>query len=89
MKIDYEWLPGNLVPKPMWDECSVLFSTQYGVWSADDPQGRGGRPVRFSPGRIRQLLASPDSRIAYARCQGRLIGYRIAVQTNVERYGAP
>jgi 2-polyprenyl-3-methyl-5-hydroxy-6-metoxy-1,4-benzoquinol methylase len=87
MKIDYEWLPGNLVPTSMCEECSELFSTQYGVWSAHDPRDRGGQPVRFGPGRIRGLLESPDSRIAYARCQGRLIGYAIAVQTDVERYG--
>jgi 2-polyprenyl-3-methyl-5-hydroxy-6-metoxy-1,4-benzoquinol methylase len=87
LKIDYAWLPGNLVQKSMWEECSQLFSTQYGVWSRHEPEGRAGRKVRFGPERIRQLLISPDSRIAYARSQGSLIGYAIAVQTDVERYG--
>src|SRR5688572_22530168 len=59
MKIDYAWLPGTLVQDPLLEECSELFSAHYGLWSRNDPQGRGGRPVKFSKGRIRRLLASP------------------------------
>ncbi|WP_254509563.1 GNAT family N-acetyltransferase [Anatilimnocola floriformis] len=87
MKFDYGWLPGNLVTEAICNELSVLFSAQYGVWSMSDPGGRGGEPIRFSPSRIRNLLRSTDSKVAMARLQGQLVGYAIAVQTNVKDYG--
>lgn len=88
MPIKYEW---NLGPfaKARTDllrDCVSLYSTQYGQWANDAPRN-AGQPVRLSIERLLKWFESPDSTIAFARLDGHLVGYAIAVRTRVPRYG--
>jgi hypothetical protein len=62
-----------------------LYSTQYGVWGAAGP--RPSENIRLSPGKLRAWLCSRESRIAWATAFGKIIGYAIAVQTNLSDLG--
>jgi 2-polyprenyl-3-methyl-5-hydroxy-6-metoxy-1,4-benzoquinol methylase len=83
--IDYEWLQGPLVPEELLEQCVELYSAHYGRWSVLGP--RPGQQIRLSLAQARAWLESTDSNIALAREAGRLIGYAIAVRTEVVGYG--
>jgi 2-polyprenyl-3-methyl-5-hydroxy-6-metoxy-1,4-benzoquinol methylase/GNAT superfamily N-acetyltransferase len=86
--ITYEWIPGPFAKAKtdLLQDCASLYSSQYGRWAIDAPRN-AGQPVRLSVERIRNWFKSPDSKIAFARHDGLLIGYAIAVRTKVPRYG--
>lgn len=90
MNLSYSWLPGSFAraDSSLLDECAALYSSHYGVWSAEAP--RPNLPltrVRLSAKRLRQWFASDDSRIALARAGSDLVGYAIAIQIKAPRCG--
>ena len=81
----FEWILGGLAPPEFAEELAAFYSKHYGVWGAGSE--REGQPVKVTPAMIRGLLKSADSRIAVARFGHELVGYAIALQTKVPRYG--
>jgi len=86
MEYQYTWLPGSLVQPPLLAEMAELYSNHYGIWGERSSRNPGGR-IRLSASRIGELLAPKDSRIALATFDGALVGYAIAIQTRVPKYG--
>lgn len=81
---EYEWIPGPLARTDVVEEMAALYSRHYGIWGAGS--GLEGKPVRLSGARLRDWL-TPESRIALAREGDEVIGYAIAVQSNLPRHG--
>ena len=81
----YQWIPGGLVGSELLDELADLYAAHYGIWGAGSP--KRFQRIRLSAGRIQELLARPDSRLAYALLDGRVVGYAIAVQPKVAGMG--
>jgi 2-polyprenyl-3-methyl-5-hydroxy-6-metoxy-1,4-benzoquinol methylase/GNAT superfamily N-acetyltransferase len=81
----YEWIPGGLVGSGLLDELADLYSVHYGIWGAGSP--KRFQRIRLSAGRIQDLLAPADTRLAYASLDGRVVGYAIAVQPKVAGLG--
>ena len=91
MNIDYGWLCSTLLVtnddfEKLIEECSKLYSTQYGIWSLKSPYNAGKR-VKLSSQKIQQWLFNDCSAIYWARDNDKLIGYAIAIQLNVTNYG--
>ena len=83
---EYGWIPGGFATSELIEEIAALYSEHYGLWSAKGP--RPGEKIKLSGKRIKEgWLPSRDSRIAWARAFGKLIGYAIAVQTRLPRHG--
>lgn len=61
------------------NECSALYSTQYGKWSKKNPN-KYGHNVKLSPKSIRKWLDNQQSNIYWARDNDKMIGYAIALQ---------
>ena len=70
----------------MLDECAALYSAHYGTWARDAPNNPGKR-VRQTANGLKALLNSPASKIAYAKDDGCLVGYAIAIRTRLPRLG--
>ena len=83
---EYEWLPGTMVPLELVAKLASLYSEQYGRWSSRSDSNPGAR-IKLSPKRISALLASETARLAYATLDGVLVGYAIAIQAKIPRYG--
>jgi 2-polyprenyl-3-methyl-5-hydroxy-6-metoxy-1,4-benzoquinol methylase len=86
MDYEYTWLPGSLVQPSLLAEMADLYSHHYGIWATSALHNPGGR-IHLSGNRIGALLAPRDSRIALATLGGTLVGYAIAIQTSVPKYG--
>lgn len=91
MNIDYGWLCSTFLVnndefEKLIEECSKLYSTQYGIWSLKSPYNAGKR-VKLSSQKIQQWLFNDCSAIYWARDNDKLIGYAIAIQLNVPNYG--
>lgn len=84
-KVKYEWTLGSLIADRLCEECSELYSRSYGVWSDSSPYNPGGR-IKLSPERIRRWFDDQQSCLYYARVDGELIGYAIAVMIKEPRY---
>lgn len=84
MAYDFSFVPSSLA-NDMLDELSALYSSHYGVWSANSPRN-AGQPVRLSPDRLRAWLTK-DSKIALAKMDGQIVGYAIAVQKKLKGFG--
>ena len=85
MAYEYSWVPGHLAADHLVEELAALYSCQYGRWSLDS-QVNPGQRVRLSPSYLRKWL-TPESKIALAKSDERIIGYAIAVQAKVPDYG--
>lgn len=83
---EYKWLPGTMVPPDLIGELATLYSEHYGIWSARAPRNPGGR-VKLSPARVQELLTADEARLAYAMLNGVLVGYAIAIQAKIPKYG--
>lgn len=91
MNISYEWtysgfIAGNTYYDKMIEECSQLYSTQYGKWSKNAPS-KAGQNIKLSPQRIHKWLENDNAAIYFAKDDEKLIGYAIAIQLNIPRYG--
>lgn len=91
MNISYEWtysgfMAGNEHYENMLKECSQLYSTQYGKWSQKAPF-RAGQNIKLSPERIREWLDNDNAAIYFAKDGEKLVGYAIAIQLSVPKYG--
>jgi hypothetical protein len=86
MEYEYKWLPGGIVPPDLVKQLAVLYSTHYGIWSLRAEYNPGGR-VKLSPGRIADLLKPEAARLAYATLNDEVVGYAIAIQAKIPKYG--
>ena len=91
MSIKYEWTSGNYAIsmdayEGLIDQCSQLYSSQYGKWSKESPI-RPGENISLSPEKICQWLENENSAIYWAKDNDKLIGYAIAIQIDVPKYG--
>lgn len=88
MKIEYQWLQSNFAMSndALVEECSQLYSTQYGKWSIYAPQ-RCGKNIKISRSKMKEWLSNEHSAIYWAQDGEKIIGYAIAVQLNVPKYG--
>lgn len=91
MDISYEWTPssfiqGNEYYENLIDECAHLYSTQYGKWSKESPYNAGKR-IKLSAKRIYEWLDDDNTAIYWAKNGNMLVGYAIAIQLDVPRYG--
>lgn len=84
-EVKYEWTLGNLIADELCVECSELYSRSYGVWSDSSPYNPGKR-IKLSPAKIRTWFDNQQSCLYYARVDGELIGYAIAVVIKEPRY---
>lgn len=66
-------------------ECVELYSTHYGKWGPGGPHP--GERVRLEPGRFVNLIADDDAWLACAFSSESLIGYCVAVRTQVPGRG--
>ena len=91
MNLSYEWIPsgfvqGNEYYERIVKECSELFSTQYGKWSQAAPYNPG-KNVKLSPKRLYEWLDDDNATLYFAKDNDLLVGYAIALQLNVPKYG--
>lgn len=86
MEYEYKWLPGTMVPRELVQQLAALYSEHYGTWSSSASRNPGG-PVRVSPEMVGSLLEPNESRLAYAMLDGEVVGYAIAIQAKIPRYG--
>ncbi len=91
MEISYGWMYGrmtidNCYYEKLIDECSLLYSSQYGKWSRSAPY-RAGQNIKLSPDRIRQWLDNDNASIYFAKDGDELVGYAIAIQLSIPKYG--
>ena len=92
MNISYEWIFGNFISgnqlyENLINECSQLYSTQYGKWSYSASQNPGQKN-KLSPKRSREWVESGNSSLYYAKDGDMLVGYAIAIQLDIPKYGA-
>ena len=91
MTITYEWNYGtfvneNEIYEDLINECSELYSTQYGIWSKYSHYNPGKR-IKLSPQKIKEWLNDENASIYWARDGEKLIGYAIAIQLDIVKYG--
>ena len=86
MKLNFSWVPGQMATEELLRDCASLYSKHYGFWGQSSSTLAGKR-VRLSSTRLRNWLNDKDSKIALAYDDAELVGYAIAVQTKVPRYG--
>jgi len=86
MDIKYTSIPGELALSETLEECSALYSKNYGVWSKHS-KFQGGEKIKLSPSRIKEWLSSNNAHLYQARINGELIAYAIAVMIKVKNYG--
>lgn len=81
---EYHWLPGGLVQSDLLARFARFYTEQYGIWGQLGPSP--GQPVRLSRDRLRKWLV-PNSLVVWCTALGELVGYAVAVQTKVPKYG--
>jgi 2-polyprenyl-3-methyl-5-hydroxy-6-metoxy-1,4-benzoquinol methylase/GNAT superfamily N-acetyltransferase len=81
---EYHWLPGSLVQSELLRDFAQLYTDQYGIWGDLGPNPGGA--VRLSPERLRHWLV-PDSLVVWSTLLGNLVGYAIAVETELKDRG--
>jgi 2-polyprenyl-3-methyl-5-hydroxy-6-metoxy-1,4-benzoquinol methylase len=80
----YHWKSGQDVDSTLIAEMSNLYSCHYGTWG---PEGkRPGQPIKLSSAKIKSLLTA-DSRVVWATAFGSMIGYAIAIYTQLSGRG--
>lgn len=78
MDIEYTYTNG-LINSETLDECSSLYSNQYGIWSQKSPKTPGEK-IKLTGNRIREGWINKSAVIYQARHSGKLIGYAIAIR---------
>ena len=91
MNIKFEWMYSNFICdneefQELIKECSQLYSTQYGKWSENSPYKAGER-IRLSANKIREWLDNENAALYWAKDDESLVGYAIAIQLNIPKYG--
>jgi len=86
--MEYEWLTSTLarLDSKLIKECSELYSKHYGKWSINAPIN-ANEDVKLSPRRLLTWLDSDNSAIYFARDNGVIVGYAIALRLKVQNYG--
>ncbi|AOX16684.1 GNAT family N-acetyltransferase [Kozakia baliensis] len=87
-EIEFQRIQHVDVTPAQLQECSQLFSDQYGYWSATaEPAHLRNQPIKLSPEKINSYFAGGDGWLATARVSDELIGYAIAVRINLSAGG--
>jgi 2-polyprenyl-3-methyl-5-hydroxy-6-metoxy-1,4-benzoquinol methylase len=82
---EFRWIAGDRVTSELSEQMAKLYSSNYGFWSRLGP--RPGASIKLSVDKLRGWLSPADSRVALASKSGKLVGYAIAVQTDVQNHG--
>ncbi|HEX4322422.1 MAG TPA: class I SAM-dependent methyltransferase [Acidobacteriaceae bacterium] len=90
MKVEYKqmyefhWAHGLLVNSELVAEMSNLYSRHYGIWG---PTGRKpGEQIKLSSAQITNWLTE-DSLVVWATAFGSMVGYAIAIDTQLSGHG--
>ncbi len=91
MNISYEWVFGRFMTDTKYYqdlvvECSKLYSEQYGKWSLQSAY-HPGENIKLSPKRIYEWLNNDNVALYCARDGDMLVGYAIAIQLDIPKYG--
>ncbi len=91
MNIKYEWSYANYINSSLSyieliEECSKLYSSQYGKWSKKSSI-RPGENIKLSPEKLHEWLENENASIYWAKDNETLVGYAIALQIDVPKYG--
>ncbi len=84
----YEWCVGHMCNESMIEECSLLYSNNYGMWSDNNPNQLKGQ-VKLSKDRIREMLYVDETALYYARDieNNQIVGYAIALRKHIKYLG--
>lgn len=87
-KIKYQWSIGRMCNDAIVNECSLLYSNNYGLWSDNNSCNLNGQ-VKLSSQRIRKMLFKDDTDLYYAvdSDNNKIVGYAIALRKNIKNYG--
>ena len=69
----FEVVSGEKVSDALWREVASLFSAEYGTYSAAEPTGKAGRPIRLGTRYYQASYASSAYRLATCRDGDRLV----------------
>lgn len=91
MELEYFWLPssmivGNEAVGSLIEECSELYSSNYGIWSME-AKDKAGDAIKLSSRRIYEWLNDDNAAIYYAKDGELLVGYAIALKIDDSTYG--
>ena len=86
MNIEYTSIPGGMALPETLEECSALYSENYGVWSKHSVH-QAGKKIKLSPSRVKMWLESNNAYLYQAKISGELIAYAIAIMIKVKNYG--
>jgi 2-polyprenyl-3-methyl-5-hydroxy-6-metoxy-1,4-benzoquinol methylase len=81
---EFHWAHGALVNSDLVSEMSDLYSAHYGLWGLSGR--RPGQPIRLSEEQVRKWLTT-DSLVVWATALGSMIGYAIAIHTQLSGHG--
>lgn len=83
---EFSWIPGPQVSgqPSLVQEMSDFYSHHYGRWSEAAPEPyKPGHSIKLPPTRIMAWLEEAECKVAFARFEGLLVGYAIAIQARV------
>jgi len=81
----YSTAKGDELTPEDWEEMSSLFSSSYGRYAADAPDGKAGKAIRMGVGYYERTYAIPLYRIARCKENGRLVAHAIYLQVETQR----
>lgn len=81
---EFHWAHGSLVNSKLISEMSDLYSRHYGIWGWRGK--KPGQPIKLSLEQIKNWLTE-DSLVVWATASGSLIGYAIAIHTQLSGHG--
>jgi hypothetical protein len=81
---EFHYAHGPLVNSTLIAEMSDLYSCHYGIWGLAGK--RPGQPIRLSSAQIRSWLTE-DSLVVWATAFGSMVGYAIAIHTQLSGHG--
>ncbi|MCQ2069629.1 MAG: GNAT family N-acetyltransferase [archaeon] len=74
MQVEYYSKKTESLTEEEFQECSVLYSENYGEYSKDEPTGKAGRNVKMSANFYRKNFVHPGYHVALAKYGGKLVG---------------
>ncbi len=66
------------------EQCSRLFSSDYGTYGQDDPKGRKGQPVRMSASYYRKHYSGENYRVALALDEGKVVAQAFYIREIID-----
>lgn len=69
------------------NQCSELFSNNYGYYGKEDPKGRAGKPIKMGTGYYKRHYLKPDYYVALAIYQGAIIAQAFYIKKFYKKEG--